>query len=112
MPGRGRLYSALPYKVAAIEVTIAEQAVPGEVLPLIFALRKAGTGKGMHVYHIEVLDPDGRALEYHTTNLAAPDGVATAAIQFPLNARPGSYTVKARDVASGAQAAARVRVAE
>ena len=110
VPGRGRLYASLPYKVTGIDVTLAQQAKPGDILLLKFALRKEGAGKGMHVYHIEVLDPDGRVMEYHTSNLAAPDGVAAAVIQFPLNAGLGRYTIKARDVASGMQASALVRV--
>ena len=110
VPGRGRLYAALPYQVKAIDLSLPGRAQAGEVLSLTLSLRKEGTGRALHVYHLEVAGPDGKILPYYTRNLSAPDGMAECKLQFPLNAEPGRYTVTVRDAASGTRAACKVKV--
>lgn len=110
VPGRGRLYSALPYRVSGIESEAPTAAKPSQIIPLRARLVKEGTGAAVHVYHLEVRGPDGKELEWYRKNYRAENGTLDAKLQFPLNAKKGTYTLKLREVATGTEAEKAVEI--
>jgi len=101
VPGRGTLYSALPYKVEKISLTVPSQVKPGELINIKADLEKTGKGQGMHVYHLELFCPDGKELREYRKNYRAANGAFSTQIQLPLNTPKGKYILKLTDAATG-----------
>jgi Beta-galactosidase len=76
-----------------------------------FRIGPAGaTPAALDILHIEVADPDGNVIPYYGRNLPAPAGVASYRLPLAVNDKPGSWTLRARDVLTGATATARLQV--
>jgi hypothetical protein len=63
-----------------------------------------------HVLHVEVLRPDGTRHPLYTRNLVTTNGAAKFTIPFAFNDEMGEWTIKVKDVASGATGEAKVRL--
>ena len=100
-PGGCALYSLLPYRIDALRAA----AEPGE--PTLSrriecrVLAGGGVEAGAHVFRIDVVDPDGTAVEHYGQNLAGQHGAAATSIPFAESDKPGTWTVRVRDVATG-----------
>jgi len=100
LPGRDALMLAsLPYRVTGIEVKIAAARRDSEAE--VRASLQASSQPGLHVFRVEVVGPDGQAIDALAQNMIARDGQAQVKIPFALNDPAGEYTVKVRDVATG-----------
>ena len=62
------------------------------------------------VIHVEAMDPAGRPVLAYAGNVRASGGAASFAIPFAVNDLPGLWTIRARDILSGAEARARIEV--
>ncbi len=63
-----------------------------------------------HVFHLEVIGPDGRERTEHTCNRTALGGRATFSFDLALNDSPGRWTVRVTDVATGVKGEAAFNV--
>ena len=110
-PGGVRLFSILPYQVTGLNVTIegSRFAPGGEVQGAVRI--EAGRGSwARHVIHLDVVRPDGQAVRYLARNLETKRGRAALSLPLALNEPEGSYTLRFTDVATGANAEARIEV--
>ncbi|MCP4641790.1 MAG: hypothetical protein GY851_15210 [bacterium] len=108
-PARTVLYAMLPYEVRGLEVAAEASEggfqVRGKVVP-------GGDAKATtHVVHITVTDPDGRVCRELSRNVVAEGGVFDETVFVGLG-RPGAWTVRVKDVATGMTREVTVEVGE
>jgi hypothetical protein len=61
----------------------------------------SGSPAATHIFHVDVMDPEGvRALNY-SGNIFAEQGYATKRVPFAFNDSPGKWTVAVHDLLSG-----------
>ena len=101
IPGIGNLYAALPYSVKGLELSCQEKVVPGSSLPYDFKIISSDGKAGYHVIRLVILNPEGKEEKCYTANLEAQDGACKGKLDIALNAVPGKWTLKARDVITG-----------
>ena len=89
----------------------AKTARAGGDLPLQARIVSNAREVGDHVLHVELLNPAGRAQEYYTRNMLAPDGRLELSIALALNEQPGAWVVRVRDVLTGQTAERTVVIA-
>jgi hypothetical protein len=68
------------------------------------------TPAALHVLHVEVTSPDGKAVPQYSGNVLADGGRAGKLIPFAYNDAAGRWTVKVRDVLSGQEQAMVIEV--
>ncbi len=100
-PARALLYSLLPYRVNTLEIKTPVTVARGEHLPVSLTVKTTGDTPGLHVIHIVFRDPRGNEKPCYTMNLIAPEGKARATIPMALNDTTGSWTIVAKDAATG-----------
>lgn len=100
-PGECVLYALLPYEVTGVRVRARAASVsPGETVEFLVSVVTNGDA-GLHVYDVEVSGPSGEVCPWYGTQLTAPRGVASGQFTLALDDRPGRWTIRARDVATG-----------
>jgi hypothetical protein len=65
---------------------------------------------GLHVFHIDVVDPSGKAVPQYSGNLLAPGGKAVKLLPLAVNDSAGEWEVRVRDLLSGQEKASAVGV--
>jgi len=98
---RAAIFSLLPYRVGAFNL---QAGVSGRrVLSYLVELTPQGSAAygGMHVVRLEVYDPQGRLRREYSLNLALTRGRGSGALQLAVSDPPGTWQVKATDVATG-----------
>jgi len=109
VPGIPKLYAVLAYAVDGVEIEAPATCAKGRALAVSLRLR-ASSDPGRHVIHVQALKPDGSEFRPYSTNVVAEKGAGHAVVPFALNDASGIWTIRARDVASGASATASVRL--
>ena len=103
--GIARVYAVLPYAVRDVLVEGSDEARPGDAVRVGVRVQTDGGRPGVHVVHLSVGGPDGNggraARAHYAQNVVANEGRATVEIPFAYNDPPGSWTIEARDVATG-----------
>ncbi len=100
-PGDTALYACLPYEVRGMQIAGPQQIVAGQELRLQMVVQAEGQTWGDHVFHLELLSPDGTTVWHYTQNVLAPGGKKEICIPLAWNEAPGRWTAKVRDVLSG-----------
>jgi hypothetical protein len=62
------------------------------------------------IFHIDVLEPSGKAVEYYSGNIKAPLGAAARDLPMACNGAAGQWTIRVRDLISGQRAEAALEV--
>ncbi len=110
-PGDTALYACLPYRVKSLAVRVPRIAKPGEELG-IEAQLDAGTGElGDHVLHMDLVEPTGEPAWHYTRNELAASGELSLNVPLAANEKPGTWTVRIRDVLTGVTGQAKISVA-
>ena len=107
-PGEGRVYMLTPRPLESVRVQVGARE-PGDraVRVLVQVVDAAGRPISAVVpVQIEVLDPDGAAAEF-SGYYGAADGEVSLDLTLAPNDAPGTWTVRAREMASGRTAEAR-----
>ena len=106
-----KLFSVLPYKVAGLDVSLAENSVrPGEQVLGTVTVDTGGAKPVRHVAHIEVIRPDGKAVRYLARNLETMQGAAQFSIPLALNEPKGEWKLTITDVATQVKKGIRIQV--
>ncbi len=104
------LFARLDYQVSDLTVTAAD-AARGRALPVTVKLSFKGTNQpGRHVVRLAVVAPDGKESVLYSQNVNTRNGTWRGRIHTALNDQPGTWTVKAREILSGATATAQFRL--
>jgi hypothetical protein len=64
----------------------------------------------LDVLHIEVADPDNIVVPYYGGNLLTPAGAVSYRLPLAVNDKAGAWTIRARDLLTGATATAQLQV--
>jgi len=57
-----------------------------------------------HAFRVQIFDPEGQELSMLTRNLAAPQGVGFWELPLAVNQKKGIYSLRVREIATGARA--------
>ena len=109
-PGEAKLFSALPYEVTEVRISVPESTVAGSRLPVRVLIKTQDALPGEHLVHIEVVPGSGAPQAHYAQNLVCRAGEGETFVPLALDEAPGFYTVKARDVLTGLTSATAVRV--
>ncbi len=110
-PCEGHLYMITERPIAAVQVTAAERAKPGETVKVEVAIVDAG-GQPIDAVipvRVDLLDPHGRAAEW-SGFYGAKDGKLTITANLAYNDTPGVWRIKAVELASGSESNAYIEV--
>lgn len=103
------ILTVLGEPVGALGIDAPEAAAPGDLLDVRLGL--AGTAADRtHAFRVKVFGPDGAEMEMHTETIAAAGGRARWRVPIAVSDPEGDYTLKVRDVATGAAAEKVVKV--
>ena len=103
--GDAMIWGIYPYQVKDIAINVPATVKGGEDLIANFAIQKAGQSKaGKHVFHAEVIAPDGLCRFFMQRNLVAENGKATLKIRMAENDMNGEWTLRVTDVMTGVKA--------
>ena len=96
-----KLCSVLPYQVAGLECSLAQDSVkPGEQVRGTVTVQTGDAEPVRHVVHIEAVRPDGKTVRYLAQNLETTQGVAGFSLFLALNEPPGEWRLQFTDVAT------------
>ncbi len=109
--GVAQLYALLPYRVEAVELTAPREVAPGQRVSYAAQISTDGEGPGPHIVHVSVLGPDGAERAWYAGNLQADGGRGRGEFTFALDDTPGTWTIRATDVATGVTAERQVELA-
>ncbi len=112
-PCEGRLLMVTERAVQEVRVTAPEQVAPGESAPIVAEVL-GDDGEPMDAVvpvRVDVLDPYGRAAEFSGW-YGAKDGRVEITADIAANDVPGTWQVRAQELASGRTATAYMRVGE
>ncbi len=98
------MLAALPYAVRDIDLTIPSRSAVqlGQTVTVQARVRTEGDAPvGLHVLHVELMDPNGEPVAWYRSNVVAEDGGCTLEVPFALNAPMGEWRLLVRDAATG-----------
>ena len=106
VPGEPKVYALLPYAVGAIKVTpVAATVDAGQMAVFHVELELGGAEPaGSHCLRVEVLTPTGQPVRHYAQNVLTESPAAHVRIPLALSDTPGTWSLRATDVASGRSA--------
>ena len=82
-----------------MHVSVPEKVQRGSVANI--AIHAEPSQVDTSIFHVDVLDPQGKQVVYYSGNVIARQGAGVKSISFAANDAPGTWTVVVRDVLSG-----------
>jgi len=73
-------------------------------------LIRSDSPAAVDVVHLDVIDPEGTTVEHYSGNLLVIQGSASKLLPFAFNDKPGTWTIRARDLLSGATVRVELKV--
>jgi len=108
-----RLFAALPAKVEMIKLAgCRKRCRTGETIRLKATVSHGRGAQWSSVVHVGLCDEKGDMLPWSERNMVAIMGEGEIALPLALDEKPGEYTLKARDVASGVEAVHKMTIAK
>ncbi len=101
----------LPEPLEALSIEGSDSAKRGDLVTMRLALKGPCLGD-THALRVSVRSPDKKLIPVLTKTLVAPNGQTVWKIPIALSDPPGTYTLSAKDVATGISAERRVTVYE
>lgn len=103
LAGDAGVYAVLKDKVNKVNLGVKKSAAPGESLNFTM-----DAGNGGHVFHCELLSPDGTVR--YKRNIAAKDGKTSGDFQLAFNDVHGTWKLRVTDVATAVTATSDITV--
>ena len=100
-PGKGRLFALYPYRIQKLTLGLAPGYRRGGTLQYQMELTVSDGEPGTHIVHLQVTDPDRKEAGFYTCNIPLVKGAHVGLLPLALNMKPGSWTIRATEVASG-----------
>lgn len=111
-PAETKAYALFPYRVTGIKLGVPEKAQAGVDLSFAAELESDARTLGAHVFHIEVLRPDGKDVYPYCVNVPALGGRFSGSVPLALNDASGAWKLTVRDVLTGTSDQAQFTVVE
>jgi hypothetical protein len=103
--GNAMVWGIYPYQIKGIKLTVPATVKGGEDLIVDMKLDKTGFGKaGKHVFHVEIIAPDGSCRFHMQRNLIVENGNAVLKFRMAENDKNGTWKVRVTDALSGIKA--------
>ena len=106
-----RALAVLPYRVRRVTAELPATANPGADVKIHLSVSAEGGKPGLHVFRVDVTDPNGKLNLSYSQNAVAPAGEAEIALPFAFNDPAGDWTVRVRDVATGTAVTKTIKLA-
>jgi hypothetical protein len=85
-----------------LKVSVPERSERGTTARIGISFASA-TSAGTHVFHVDVLNPQGEVVSYYSGNLLAQAGAAEKALPLAFDEKVGKWSIRVRDLLSGQQ---------
>jgi len=98
------MLAALPYRLRDIDIAPPSRspAQRSQTITVQARVRIEGDGPiGLHVLHLQLIDPNGQPAAWYRNNVVARNGECTLKVPFALNAPLGEWRLLVRDAATG-----------
>jgi len=109
-PGETALYACLPYRVTSLSVSAPHSAKAGDELRVEARLDAGAKAIGDHVLRLDLIGPGGESTWHYARNELAPSGEFSYTVPLAVNEKPGTWTVRMRDVLTGVAGEAKVSI--
>ena len=98
LPAWSKVYSIQQKKVTGLKVTAPAAVKQGDIFKVNFAAESAA---GSQVFHVELLDPSGKADPVTTRNYHTVSPAGACQIQIPFNGAKGSWKICVKHINTG-----------
>ncbi|MDD4018503.1 MAG: hypothetical protein PHV28_11230 [Kiritimatiellae bacterium] len=111
IPNAGtKVFGHYPYQVKGIKMDVPAEVRGGKDLVAAIKVKTSAGKAGHHVFHIEVLPPEGEARWFMKRNVAAPDGRVTFTFRMAENDPKGIWALRVTDIMTGTTGTKSIRV--
>ncbi len=94
-----------PVAVPPLRLAVPARVARGDAAQIGISLAGRGAA-ATHIFHLDVLDPSGKLVDYDSGNLKAPLGAAAKTLPLAVNSPTGQWTIRVTDLISGQHAEA------
>ncbi|MEQ1861642.1 MAG: LamG domain-containing protein [Chthoniobacteraceae bacterium] len=110
-PCDGRVFLVTPQPIASVDIAAPESVARGAGVKLAVRVLDAGGAavRAVIPLHVQIADPAGRIAEFSGYH-AATDGALALTLDIARNDAPGVWTMRVRELASGIERSAFLRV--
>jgi len=108
-PYEPAIYSVTPAALPDLEVSTPAHLQRGETGQVGFSFAHRSPA-ATHVFHVDVIDPAGKIVNYYSGNVIAPQGRAAKLLPLAANDAHGTWTVRVKDILSGQNKTVAVQV--
>ena len=99
-PYEPAIFAASPEAFGDLELNMPMRLRRGETAQIGFHLARPSPA-ATHVFHVDVIDPAGKTVDYYSGNIMASHGHTAKLVPFAFNDAQGKWTVRAKDLLSG-----------
>ncbi len=110
-PGIAHLYALLPYRIDEVDIAAPNEASADERVTYAVQLSTDTGTPAPHIVRVSVLGPDGEQRAWYADNLQVEGGRAHGQFRFALDDTPGTWTIRAREIATGRTAEREIELA-
>jgi glycosyl hydrolase family 42 (putative beta-galactosidase) len=108
-PYEPAIFAASPVAFADLEIAAPAGAHRGETATISFRYTRRSPA-ATNVFHLDVIDPAGKTVDYYSGNIIAPAARQAKLVPFAVNDAAGKWTLKVHDLVSGQSRTASVEV--
>ncbi len=102
--GGAAVFGVYPYKVEKVTIAAPATVKGGTDLKADLAVKVSNGTAGKHVFHVEVVPPQGEVRFFMTRNLTAENGKAQLVYRMAENDPAGKWTLRLTDAMTGLSA--------
>ncbi len=99
-PYEPAIFAASPVAIAELRISSPARVQRGESAQVGLSFTHPSPASA-HVFHLDVIDPAGKTVDYYSGNIIAPDAHAARLLPLAHNDAPGKWTLRAHDLLSG-----------
>lgn len=99
-PYEPAIFAVSPAAFGDLELNIPTRLRRGETAQIGLLLARRSSA-ATHVFHVDVVDPSGKTVDYYSGNVLASHGRTSKIVPFAYNDAQGKWTVRAKDLLSG-----------
>ena len=99
-PYEPAIFTATPVAVTELEISAPAHVRRGQSARIGLSFAHASPA-ATHVFHVDVIDPAGKTVDYYSGNVIASNGSAAKLLPLAYNDARGKWTVRVHDLLSG-----------
>jgi hypothetical protein len=99
-PYEPAIFAASPVAIAALEISAPARVQRGESVQIGLGFARASPA-ATHVFHLDVIDPAGKTVDYYSGNIISSQGHAAKLLPVAYNDPCGKWTLRVHDLLSG-----------